>query len=400
MKNNINLISIIKEIITEQNAPQTYKYTRTNPLKINKDPYVYAYEGPNNLWVRNTRKNKDWINISQGVQAGYPKYAEYEADIVNDFGLILGIPTTNKNTATNIQAKEPTFVNNYSTNFSQINQNMLPSVKPNINPEFSYCYNVKLNPNKSNILNKKYNKKECAQFVNEFSLDFGGFLAAWMAHDNEELGTRVWSAFENIPQNKIAEIIELFIEINKNFGGKDKGAYNDKVKTLVNSLVPQNCPVPLMLGDVIGIFYPESGHHEEAFMQAGYKYFLDKNGTKIKIDEKGKIPKGILGTNITPGNTIKTGKGWGMNTHIGIVGDVQNNVPYIYHNIGYSKYPPKGVIYADPPNHLIDGGRIAWVKRNKIDANIKPTQITNKPINIQPLPQLNLTAKLQNNQPK
>jgi hypothetical protein len=136
-------------------------------------------------------------------------------------------------------------------------------------------------------------------------------------------------------------------------------------------------------------------------MQAGYKYFFDKNGEKIKIDGKTfKPPPGVLRTDIKPGNYITNGKGWGMNTHVGIVGDIQDNIPYIFHNIGIDDVKNIGIIYADPPNHLKGNGRIAWVKRNKIDANIKPTQVTNQPMNIQPIPQLNLTAKLQNNQPK
>jgi hypothetical protein len=401
MKNNINLISIIKEIIAEQNAPQTYKYTRTNPLVIPKDPYVYAYEEPNTIWVKNTKTNIGWINITKGVQDGKDKYKGYENHIITNFGSTLGIPTNSQNlkiqkttTATNNQS----FSNNLSNNFSLINPDMLPSVKPNINPTFSYCYNTKLNPNKSNILNKKYNKSQCAAFVNDFSLDIGPFGSAWLGHDNEELGTRVWSAFEKLPPEKIKDVINLFISINKRGGAKVKGPASDTIMNLVNSIVPETCPIELMLGDIIGIFYPGSSHHEEAFMQAGYKYFWDKNGKIIKIDGNGQPPPGVLRTDIKPGNSITGGKGWGMNTHVGIVGDIQDNIPYIFHNIGIDDVKNIGIIYADPPNHLKGNGRIAWVKRNKIDANIKPTKVTNQPMNIQPIPQLNLTAKLQNNQ--
>jgi len=56
------------------------------------------------------------------------------------------------------------------------------------------------------------------------------------------------------------------------------------------------------------------------------------------------------------GETIKKGIGWGMNTHVGIVGAIDNGVPIVFHNIG-------GQVWADPYNNLKGGSRIAWVKR-------------------------------------
>lgn len=399
MKNDFKFIKIIKNLMQEQATPQTYPHTRNNPIKRPKDPYVYAYEEPNTIWVKNTKTNIGWVNISQGVKDGKDKYKEYETRIKTILGSRLGIPTNNQNLAQKTtNTNDQSFINNFSDNFSTINPDMLPSIKPNFDNKFSYCYNQTLIPNKSNILDKKYNKSQCAAFVNDFSKDIDAFGSAWLGHDIEALGTRIWSAFNPLPQEKVQEIINLFIEINKNGGGIVKGPYNDKIMNLVNSIVPQTCPVDLMLGDVIGIFYPGSKHHEEAFMQAGYKYFT-YNGVQIKEFKRDKVP--CLRKPILPGKTIQTGKGWGMNTHVGIVGDIQNNIPYIFHNIGIDEKKDIGIIYADSPNHLKGNGRIAWVKRNKVDAaNFKPTKITNQPINVTPLPQLNLTAKMQNNQQK
>ena len=56
------------------------------------------------------------------------------------------------------------------------------------------------------------------------------------------------------------------------------------------------------------------------------------------------------------GDEIKKGKGWGMNTHVGIVGAIDNGVPIIFHNIGSQ-------VWADPYNNLKGDSRIAWVKR-------------------------------------
>ena len=60
---------------------------------------------------------------------------------------------------------------------------------------------------------------------------------------------------------------------------------------------------------------------------------------------------------LTPGNSIKSGKGWGMNTHVGIVGAIKNGVPIVFHNI-------HGQVFADPYNNLTDNARIAWVRRS------------------------------------
>ena len=56
------------------------------------------------------------------------------------------------------------------------------------------------------------------------------------------------------------------------------------------------------------------------------------------------------------GETIKKGIGWGMNTHIGVVGAIKDGVTIVFHNIG-------GQVWADPYNNLKGDSRIAWVKR-------------------------------------
>ena len=56
------------------------------------------------------------------------------------------------------------------------------------------------------------------------------------------------------------------------------------------------------------------------------------------------------------GKTIQGGKGWGMNTHVGIVGAIKDGVPIVFHNIG-------GQVYADPYTNIKGDSKIAWVKR-------------------------------------
>ena len=50
--------------------------------------------------------------------------------------------------------------------------------------------------------------------------------------------------------------------------------------------------------------------------------------------------------------TIKSGTGWGMNTHLGVVGATKYGKPIVFHNIG-------GNVISEPADNL----RIAWVKK-------------------------------------
>jgi hypothetical protein len=186
----------------------------------------------------------------------------------------------------------------------------------------------------------RYSKPDCAQFVNDFDDGRGTIGDAWSSHDIDASGNRVWSSFTNMGSDKVNKVINLWKTIDKSGGGVDNGKYTEQVKSLVNSLVPSSPSTSLKLGDVVGIFYPGSKHHESAFYDAGKPYF----------------EKGFLGGDSKAGKNIKNGKGWGMNTHVGIVGAIKDGTPIIFHNIG-------GQVYADPFNNLVGGSKIAWVKR-------------------------------------
>jgi len=178
---------------------------------------------------------------------------------------------------------------------------------------------------------------QCAQFVNNFSNQFDATGSAWLAHDYDtKIGPTTYSAFHNLPKNKQDEIIKLYQDIDKSGeGAKEGGSYNTKVRDLVDSLVPAKGTIKnIDMDDVVGIFYYLSDHHQEAFYQAGDKWFTGTEGNK------------------QPGKTIKSGKGWGMNTHLGVVGATKYGKPIVFHNIG-------GNVISEPADNL----RIAWVKK-------------------------------------
>lgn len=186
----------------------------------------------------------------------------------------------------------------------------------------------------------KAGQSSCGQFINDFSekLDFVG--DAWLAHDFDGIGKRIWSVYTNLSPNFIDAITKTYIAIHKAGGWKDSGPMSETIKT-INQSLSKNQPsaATLKVDDVVGIFYPPSSHHEEAFYQAGKNYFIkDKSG------------------NLTKGKTLSGGKGFGMNTHVGIVGAIKDGVPLIFHNI-------TGSVFSDPYNKLKNGGKIVWIKR-------------------------------------
>lgn len=183
-------------------------------------------------------------------------------------------------------------------------------------------------------------QKSCGQFVNDFSekLDFVG--DAWLAHDLDGVGKRVWSVYTNLNPKFIDAITKIFIAIDQAGGWKDNGRMSDTIK-MINNALSKNQPSANMLkvDDIVGIYYPPSSHHEEAFYEAGKNYFIkDENG------------------NIVKGKTLSGGKGFGMNTHVGIVGAIKDGVPLIFHNI-------TGSVFSDPYNKIKNGGKIVWIKR-------------------------------------
>lgn len=188
----------------------------------------------------------------------------------------------------------------------------------------------------------KADTTECGSYVNKLSDKIGSVGNAWLAHNNDTLGTRTKTAYWGLTPAQQDKIFNIFKAIDKQGGpvkGKKSGGPTDEIKALQTQLIPQISASDLKPGDVVGIYYPESGYHETAFYEAGKPYFVK--------DSKGQWQKG---------NTIQKGQGFGMNTHVGIVAFEKNGVPLVVHNIG-------GTVYSDPWDKLRGGGKIMWIRR-------------------------------------
>jgi len=215
-------------------------------------------------------------------------------------------------------------------------------LSPNIDVNFKNKFNIaKLSDTDSTYVCKA-GTPDCGTFVNQFSKKLSAVGNAWLSHDIDKAGSRVMSSYTSLSPQQVEKVFNIFKQIERQGGPevRKSGGQVENIKLLQQSLIKDVSPSNLKVDDVVGIYYPPSGHHEEAFHQAGKPYFVS--------DGKGGWKKG--------GN-IQKGKGFGMNTHVGIVGGKKNGVPLIFHNIG-------GDVYSDPYNKLRDGGKIVWIKRS------------------------------------
>lgn len=190
----------------------------------------------------------------------------------------------------------------------------------------------------------KAGQEQCAQFVSDFSkkIVLGQVGDAWTAHDNDKLGKRVWSVYTQLTPKQVEKIFQIFKNLNSVSGKKLNGSQRDNIIKLQAELIKPISPSVLKVNDIVGIYYPPSGYHETAFYNAatyGKGYFVKKDMY-----------------NWEKGETIKSGKGFGFNTHVGVVGAIKDGVPLIFHNI-------HGQVYSDPYNKLKDYAKIAWVRR-------------------------------------
>lgn len=215
------------------------------------------------------------------------------------------------------------------------------SISSNISPDFKNKFDLNALSTTDSTFVCKAGQEECGQFVNDFTTKLGYVGNAWLAHDVDRVGKRVMSSYTSLSEDQIEEIFNIFKAIESQGGPQERksGGQVTNIKRLQNELIKDVPATDLKIDDVVGIYYPPSSHHEEAFYEAGKPYFIS--------DEKGGWNKG---------RTISKGQGFGMNTHVGIVGAIKDGVPLIFHNIS-------GNVYSDPYNKIRGGGKIVWIKR-------------------------------------
>jgi hypothetical protein len=206
----------------------------------------------------------------------------------------------------------------------------------------------------------------CSEYVRQKTGKWQG--NAWHAYKTK--GYPSLSGFKSLFSNKsnLDTMANVFQKINSQSTGISASGINssgarDSITSLMGGAIPsQSSFKGLNTGDVVGIFYPKSQHHGEAFFQAATG--LSSDGTKVTagpyfvVDENGKTrPWQIsdIGKNvkIKPGKSLQQGEHFGFNTHLGFVGAKKpNGEPIIYHNVG-------GDVMATPLSEM--GGKFSLV---------------------------------------
>jgi|688.fasta_scaffold53096_6 hypothetical protein len=351
-----DLVNIVKKVITEQlsNVIDTPEEIKSVQQRLVNLGYNIGVSGPKKDGVdgRIGRRTRKAIRDFQ-IQNKLKPTGILDQLTQNALSLKSGII---KQFKPRIADRDNTNVVKQITPIDNLKPKSDTLISKTTNPEFVKLISPKKLSTSSSTPIFPAGQDFCAQFINDFSDKFGYIGDAWIAHNNDNLGDRVFSSFTNLSSEQSKEAINLWSKINNNGGGEVKGPLTNNVKQFVSQLVPSTPPTNLNLDDIVGIYYPKSGYHEKAFYEAGKPYFVKDSGGKM-----------------VPGNTIKSGKGWGMNTHLGIVGAIKNGVPIIFHNI-------HGQVYADPVGSLRDGGKVAWVRRpgsQAVSLNNEPSKDKN-----------------------
>jgi peptidoglycan hydrolase-like protein with peptidoglycan-binding domain len=259
---------------------------------------------------------------------------------------LLGVAPMEGNKISGVKKRKPTNVIPKSS--AETNKNKLitkkssDSLSQNIDTNFKSKFNINKLSSDDSTWVCKAGQKSCGQFVNDFSKKLSYVGDAWLAHDLDKAGKRVFSTYTSLSPKDVEKVFNIFKQIEKQGGpsARKSGGQVENIKALQQQLIKPISASDLKVDDIVGIYYPSSPHHEEAFHAAGKPYFVS--------DGKGGWKKG---------NTIAGGRGFGMNTHVGIVGGVKNGVPLIFHNI-------EGDVWSDPYNDIRGGGKIMWIKRN------------------------------------
>ena len=187
----------------------------------------------------------------------------------------------------------------------------------------------------------------CSEYVRQKTGKWQG--NAWHAYKTK--GYPSISGFKSLVANKsnLDTMANIFQKINSQSSGISASGINssgthDSIRSLMGAAIPgQSSFKGLNIGDVVGIYYPSSQHHGEAFFQGATG--MSSDGSKVTsgpyfvVDENGKTrPWAIsdIGKNvkIKPGKSLQGGEHFGFNTHLGFVGAKKpNGEPIIYHNV-------------------------------------------------------------------
>ena len=214
----------------------------------------------------------------------------------------------------------------------------------------------------------------CAEWVSNQLSDLGVQRQgnAWHSHNINQKGLEK-SPFLKLSPDVQNQMAVLFSNINAN--PKEK-SQESNAKRLVNTLIPQQQSFKnsLSVNDIVGLYYDDSTNFTKAFFEGATGMSDMGSGTKVtdgpyfrRADNGKPWSTEDLGKKIkfVPGNSLKNGSGFGLNTHLGYVGAKVDGEPIIFHNV-------HGQVYATPLSKM-GNTKVLWVKSGPGEV-IKPKE--------------------------
>jgi hypothetical protein len=215
-------------------------------------------------------------------------------------------------------------------------------------------------PDKGYYVNK-CTQEGCAQYT--YDMIGKKFGDAWQAYQSFDVNAKVDS-------DTVKKMEQLFNNINKSGSPQiNQGTENDTLaKEILFKLIPNQSQFSdLGLGTVVGLYYPDSENFDLAFYQSAIGKFRDAsmNWYSLRSPYFCKDSKKCSSTLWKPsdegsgkfvaGPTLKGGKSFIPNTHLGFIGYIdENGVPYVVHNI-HKK------VYAFPVDKMKKGKTLAII---------------------------------------
>ena len=197
-----------------------------------------------------------------------------------------------------------------------------------------------------------YYVRKCTQLgCAEFTYDMIGntFGDAWQAYSK-------FNQYANVTPDLVKKMTDVFNSINKSGMPtlNDSSVNDDKSKNIISSLVPSDQQQfnSLPLGAVVGLYYPDSSNFDLAFFQSAVGMSRDNQGKWVKLkqpyfckqsdkcgDTLWKQNDENKNINFVPNSTLKSGKSFIPNTHIGFIGYIDSKGErYVVHNVHQTVY--------------------------------------------------------------
>ena len=168
--NENQLDSLVNQILSEQK------------IYSNVDK-VYDYKNENGVWYAKHKNGSKWIDLS-----GYPKAVEVLNSRIKNTS-----PTKQDSTKVTLPNKQDSTKITPPKNVDKSDT----IVSKTTNPKFILLLNPKKINTSLSVPIFQAGQPECAKFVNDFDDKIGYVGNAWLAHNNETLGDRVFSPFTN-----------------------------------------------------------------------------------------------------------------------------------------------------------------------------------------------------------